>query len=520
VNLTRREALQGALALSAGGLLAACGTGEPLGSSASGASNVRVARGGTLRIGVAGGGAKDTLDAHAPVTDPDIARVLQLYDPLAIRNADYELEMLLAESIEPGRRPDTWTIRLKPDLIFHDGKPVTADDVLFSLRRILDPKDPKVGAASIGYVDLERTRKLDPRTLRVRLKAPNVGFPDDVGQYFNGIVPEGYDPARPVGTGPFRFRGFKPGEQSAFVRSDDYWRRGEPKVDEVVIIDFPDDTARVNALLGGQVDAISNLPAGQIATVQGNPQLRVLISETGSWQPFTMRVDAPPFDDVRVRQAMRLLIDRNQMVLQVLSAQGRIANDLYAPLDPCYADDLPQRERDVDRAKALLRAAGHADLRVELVTSPVYQGIVEAAQVLAEQAKDAGVTISVRKVDSGTFYGDNYLAWPFAQDFWFTRTYLGQVAQGSLKSSPFNETHWSDPAFVKLIDEARATLDERKRCEILHEAQRMEHERGGYVVWAFSNQIDAYNAKVGGFAPAKSGAPLTSYGFRRAGFAA
>src|SRR3712207_4538313 len=166
-----------------------------------------------------------------------------------------------------------------------------------------------------------------------------------------------------------------------------------------------------------------------------------------------MRVDASPFDDVRVRQAFRLIVDRQQMVDQVLSGQGRIANDLYAPYDPAYADDLPQRRQALEQARSLLRQAGREDLRVELVTEPVFQGIVEAAQVFAEQAKGAGVNVRLRRVDSGTFYGDNNLKWPFAQDFWATRTYLSQVAQGDLPNSPFNETHWENAEFVDLIQQ-------------------------------------------------------------------
>jgi peptide/nickel transport system substrate-binding protein len=523
-GLTRRQALRGALAggvlLGAGGLLAACGSEDvKVPTTDFGATSLKDVRsGGTLRIGVAGGGADDSIDAHIPATVPDISRVFQLYEPLAGRNTASEFELVLAESIEPNKGADVWTVRLRSDLTFHNGKPVTADDVLFSLGRIIDPKDPKTGAASIGYVDIDRSRKLDSRTVRIQLKFPNVGFPDDVGQYFNSIVPTDYDPKRPVGTGPFMFDSFSPGQRSVFKKNPDYWREGRPLVDEVTIIDFPDDTPRVNALLSGQVDAITNLPPGQIAQVKANDQFQVLISETGGWQPFTMRVDQAPFKDERVRQAMRLLVDREQMIAQVLSGQGRVANDLYSPYDPAYNHDLPQRRQDLDKAKSLLRQAGQSDLRVELVTSPVFQGIVEAAQVIAEQAKGAGVTIKVRKVDSGTFYGDSYLQWTFAQDFWATRTYLSQVAQGSLPDSPYNETHWKDPEFLDLIADARAELDDAKRTELLHEAQKIEWERGGYIVWSFSNQVDAYNTNVGGFRPAGSGFPLTNYGFGRVGF--
>jgi peptide/nickel transport system substrate-binding protein len=524
-SLTRRDALRGAVAggvlLGAGGILAACGSETvdvPTGDF--GATSLKGVRdGGTLRIGVSGGGADDSIDAHVLATVPDISRAFQLYEPLAGRDTASEFELVLAESIEPEKKgAETWTIRLRDGITFHNGKPVTADDVLFSLGRIIDPKDPKTGAASISYIDLKRSRKLDDRTVRLQLKFPNVGFPDDLGQYFNSIVPTDYDPDKPVGTGPFMFDSFVPGERSVFKKNPDYWREGLPRVEEVVIIDFPEDTPRVNALLSGEVDAITDLPSGQISQVKSNDQFKVLISETGGWQPFTMRVDEEPFKDVRVRQAMRLLVDREQMIEQVLSGQGRVANDLYSPYDPAFNSDLPQRRQDLDQAKSLLKQAGQSDLTVELVTSPVVQGIVEAAQVLAEQAKGAGVTIDVRKVDPGTFYGDNYLQWAFAQDFWVTRSYLSQVAQGSLPDSPFNETHWADPEFLDLISRARAELDNAKRTDLLKQAQAIEHERGGLIVWAFNNQLDAYSTTVGGFHPAKSGFPLTNYGFGRVGF--
>ena len=291
--------------------------------------------------------------------------------------------MLLAESIEPEKSPKQWTIRLKDGITFHNGKPVTADDVIFSLRRILDPKAPKTGAASIGYVDEKQLKKLDDRTVRVTLEFANAGFLDDIGQYFNAIVPTDYDPENPVGTGPFKYVSFTPGQQSEFEKYADYWEDGKPYVDKLIIIDFPEDTARVNALLGGQVDVIDNLPAAQVQSVKSNPNLRVLSSETGAWQPFTMRVDQAPFDDVKVRQAFRLIVDREQMVQQVLSGQGSIANDLYARYDPVYASDLPQRQQDLEQAKSLLKQAGQEGLSVELVTAPVFQGIVEAAQVFA-----------------------------------------------------------------------------------------------------------------------------------------
>jgi len=537
-GLTRRQVLHGAIAgagvLSASGLIAACGgssssnNSNPSAGAASGSkpTSGAVKPGGSLSVGATGGGAKDTIDAHLPTADTDIMRCWNLYEPLAVRTPDFgTLEMMVAESIvaEHGKT-DSWIVTLRPGIEFHNGKTVTPEDVVFSLQRILDPKDPKVGAASIGYIDLGGVKKISSNQVRIPLKFANAGFLDDIGQYFNAIVPVGYDPTKPVGTGAFMYKSFTPGQQSVFTKFPNYWQHGKPYVDTLTIIDFTDDTARVNALLGGQVQAIDNLPTGQIAQVESNSSLKVLISHTGQWQPFTMRVDQAPFSDVRVRQAMRLIADRPQMVEQVLSGQGRIANDMYAPFDPAYDTSLPQRVQDIEQAKSLLKQAGHAGLTVQLTTAPVFQGVVQAAEVFAQQATAAGVNVKLQKLDTGTFYGPNYLKWTFAQDFWATREYLPQVAQGSLPNSPFNECHWAfsgteDAAqFVKLINEARATLDEGKRNQILQQAETLEYNNGGYIIPYFSNQIDAYSSKLTGFVEAKSGFPLGNYWFKNVGY--
>jgi len=507
-----RWAAAGAALAGTASLVPGCSSGSaPAPTTAGGPAR----RGGRLRAGIVGGSAKDSLDAHSPVTHPDEARVIQLYDTLVSYDTDFRIQPALAEEVTSSADARTWTIRLREGLEFHNGKPVTADDVAATLRRITDPTSPKSGAAGLSAVDPNRIQLVDPRTVRLELKTPDAMLLDQLAQYPNGIVPADYDPKKPVGAGPFKFVSFEPGQQSVFARHANYWRKDQPYLDEIVIVDFPDDTARVNALLGGQVEVIDQLPLGQINVVKANPELRVLESETGAWLPFTMRVDRPPFDDVRVRQAFRLIVDRDQMVRQVLGGHGVVGNDLYARFDPCYAKDLPQRKQDLAKARELLRQAGKENLTVELVTASVAAGLVEAAQVFATQAKAAGVTVNVRKVDSGEFYGDNYLKWDFAQDFWFTRSYLPQTAQGSVPSAPYNETHWADPTFLGLVDKARATVDEAKRCELLAQAQKIEYEQGGYLVWGFPNQVDAHRAKVNGLVPDRGGIPLTSYGFRR-----
>lgn len=492
--------------------LAACSGGS--GGATPAAAEGTPTPGGALRVGIVGGSAKDTLDAHSPVTHPDEARAIQLYDTLATYDTEHHVEMALADKITASSDAKTWTVHLRPGLKFSDGRPITAEDVIFSFQRITDPKSPKAGAAGLTGLERDALKASDPQTAVFTFKQPFATFEDAVAQYSNGIVPRGYDPAKPVSSGPFAFQSFTAGQQSTFVKNANYWRPGQPQVDKVTIIDFPDDTARVNALLGGQVDAIDQLPLGQINVVKANPAFKVLESQTGSWLPFTMRVDQAPFDDPKVRQAFRLIVDRKQMVQQVLGGHGTVSNDMYGRFDSCYPASIPQRNQDIAKAKELLAQAGKSNLSVDLVTSPAAAGLVEAAQVFAQQAKAAGVIINVRKVDPGEFYGDQYLKWNFSQDFWFTRDYLPQAAAGSLQTAPYNETHWSDPEWTALVDQANATVDKAKRCELIAKAQQIEFDKGGYLIWGFPNGLDAYASHVHGFKPDKSGIPLTSFGFR------
>jgi len=506
-------ALGGATLLGASPLLAACGGGTP--GVADAAASGPPKRGGTLRVGAAGGGAKDTIDPHIAATNPDIARVCNLYEPLAWRDEQYRMEMVLAESLEPSKDARTWIARLRKGVKFSDGRPVTADDVISSVKRMINPDAPGNVAASLGVLD--HMRKRDDRTVEFHLKSASAIFDDYLAQYSAGIVPTDFNLKKPIGTGPFRLQSFTAGQQSAFLRNEHYWRDGEPHLDKLIIIDFPDDNARVNAMLSSQVDAIDNVPVALIEVLKTDPRLKVMVSATGSWLPFTMRVDKPPFDDVRVRQAMRLAVDRKQMIRQVLSGQGQVGNDMYAPYDPGYNSDLPQRKQDIAEAKKLLKSAGKQDLQVELVTSPIQAGIVQAAQVFAKQAKQAGIGVKIRRVDTGTFFGDNYLKWDFAQDFWYTRNYLAQVATGSVDGAPFNETHWGDDKeFMGIVNEAISTLDEKKRTELMYQAQKIEYEKGGYIVWGFPNQVDAHTQYVGGLAPDRTGIPLNCYRFRKA----
>jgi peptide/nickel transport system substrate-binding protein len=499
-------------------------TGGALGDIAQAAvRQPQLKRGGTFRVGVQGGSDKEVIDAQTSVLDPDAARLAALFEGLLYYDSNYKLQPNLATSFT-SKDAKTWTITLRKGVEFHNGKTMTADDVVWSIRRMLDKSLSLYATAQLAGLRPQNVRKLDKWTVRLKLDTPNSVLPDAFGQYFMNIVPIGYKSSKQggkqIGTGPYVFKSFTPGNRSSFTRNPHYWRAGQPYFDEVLIIDINDDVARVNALLGGQVDAITAMPFAQISAVTAK-KYHVLESAGGGWVPITMAVDQAPFTDVRVRQAFRLIADRPQMVQLAFSGHGRVGNDVYSPLDACYDTALPQRHQDIEQAKSLLKAAGQSGLSIDLPTTNGRAGQVECAQVFAQQAQAAGVKINVKVLDGTTFYGNQYLKYTFGTDYWGTRNYLNQVAAGSIPTAPYNETHWKDPTFLKLYNQALRTVDKTKRCAIVHEMQKLEYTQGGYIVWGFYNLVDAYSPKVQGFTPSKGTLPLGGYGngFRTISFA-
>jgi len=485
-----------------------------LGARAAMAAAPKPKKGGTLRCGFGGGSATDTVDGDNVINNMDFARTYQLYDGLVAYDQNAHVRLQLAEEITPNKDASVWTIRVKPGIEFHNGKPLTADDVLYTLRRIVDPKKPLVGAPTLSYLDLKNAKKLDKRTCRIPCHAPFASFVDTLPNYTYFISPVGFDLKKPVGTGPFKFQSFTPGRQSVFVRNENYWD-GPPYLDSIVITDFADEESQINALLAGQVDVINFLSAPSIATVQGRSGANINIATGASLLQFTMRVDAKPFNDVRVRQAMRLIIDREQMRKVVFLDHGILGNDLFSYWDPVYDRSLPQRKQDIPQAKSLLKKAGYENLSIDFITAPMGQGAVQMAQVLAQQAKAAGVNIHLRQLTVTNFFGPNYLKWVFSQDTWQYFPYFPMVAFSSLKGSPANETHFGDPTYGKLYKQALATVDVKKRTELAREMQRIDYEKGGYIIPFFPPTIDAYSSKVHGLKEGKTGVPFNQHNYKR-----
>lgn len=513
---TRREVLQTSLLAGAGlalapTLLACGGDSSESATSASPSAGAGPKKGGSLRVGTVGGSAKETPDGQiGGETVPNVALTHCMYDSLLTWSNDYALENLMADEVTVNGDASVWTVRIKDGVEFHNGKTVTADDIIWSYKRIIDPKDPKTGSANLAQLKPSGLRKIDDLTVEFTLTEPNAVFDEALGYYINCIMPQDWSAADPIGTGPFKLTEFKPGEGFKFVRNENYFGQ-IPWVDELAIMEFADTTARVNALLDGTADAISDLPSAQIKVVEAGG-MKALDAKTGAWQPIYMNLKAKPFTDVRVRQAFKLIPDRQAMIEQAYAGLGSLGNDMYAPFDPGYPTDIPQRTQDLEQAKSLLKQAGYSDLTVTLVTSDaVGSGVVAAAQVYAEMAKGAGVTVKVDKVDSAIIYGDRYLSWPFSQDFWYTHNYLTQVTSASLPTSPYNATHWADDEWSKIVNEAFRTGDVTKRNELIAQAEQIQFDNDGLIIWSFNDQVDGYSSKVGGVVPDKGGVPLSGW---------
>jgi peptide/nickel transport system substrate-binding protein len=517
-GLTRRDLLAASLAggaLLATGGLAACGNDATTSTTAGGALP---RRGGTLRASVIGSAA-DKLDAHALATEADNLYANALFDGLTQFDHQFRPQLALAEELTPAPDARSWTVRIRPDARFHDGRPVTADDVIFTIRRILDPRTGAAGALLLSSIDPSRLRKRDKHTLEIGLRQPDVSLDAAFAKY-TGIVPVGYDPQRPVGSGPFKLRSFDPARRVVFDRFDDYYRPGLPYLDQLQFVVFTDQTALFNALQSGAVDAAGRLGASDVRLAEGNPRLRLVRARSGSTDLTVMRCDTGPFADVRVRQAMRLLADRQQLVDQVYGGYGRVGNDLPSPQDPAYASDIPQRELDVEQARSLLRAAGAEGLRVTYTAAPVDPFSVRQAEVVAEQAKAAGVEIRLdKRSDVGEYYAKLYGRTPLQLEGYFTNTLWFMGAGAMLPGAPFNTTHWSDERAARLFAEARGTLDESRRNELLGEFQRRFWDEGGWLVWGFIDSHEALSTRFAGLVPDVAGAGVNGGRYEQIGLA-
>ncbi|AZP15492.1 peptide ABC transporter substrate-binding protein [Streptomyces aquilus] len=482
----RRRGFLAATSLGALALTTGCGTAD---GDSDAKSDGAPKPGGRLRAAFAGGGASETLDPHLANLFADVARAKALYDKLADYGADLSAQPRLATQWEPNKTLDRWQVTLR-EATFHDGKPVTAEDVLYSYRRIADPDQAFRAKASLEPIDLDASRATGQRSIEFVLKRPTAEFPNVLAAFGAYIVPaEATDfDKKPIGSGPFRFVSFAPGRSAVFRRHDAYWE-GAPHLAELEFVVANEESARVNALLGGQVEYAHELNPTTARAHEGKGQIEIVRLRNSAMQAFCMKTDRPPFDDPRVRQAFFLIADRRELVDGALSGAGVVGNDLFGKGYEYYDDSLPQREQDLDKARALLRQAGAENLKVTLDTSAVAAGFTEAASIFRDQAAKAGVTIDVKTGSKDSYWADILDNGTLCCYRSGAMPIEAHISQRLLTGSTTNATKWRHKDFDALYEQAQSTRDESARAAVYDRMQRRLYTEGGFLIWGFADWI-------------------------------
>ncbi|WP_017579941.1 ABC transporter substrate-binding protein [Nocardiopsis valliformis] len=484
--LGRRALLRGSLGLAAAAALplTACSGDE-------GATD------GRLRMGVAGA-ALETLNVPVASAISDYVTMFALFDPLVVLRGE-DVVMRLAEEIEANDDATEYTVRIREGVEFHDGRPLTAEDVRYSLALLADPEESPNYAQFYADLDRDGLEVLDPLTLRVPLTRPRADFVEAGLATFSLVFPDGTTGEaweEGIGSGPYRLASTGSGGR-VLERNDAYW--DEPAVlDEVEIVSINDAETRMNALRGGQIDyAHAVSPANAAAADDSIEIVRGGTSDSG-FLALHMNTTLEPFDDPDVRLAVKLLVDRQAMVDTVLHGQGTVGNDLVGQGLADFADDVPQRERDVEQARELLESAGVSE--VTLRVAELVPGMTAAAELLVEQADEAGLTVRLDEVAADTYFADmeTLMSTPFQSLYWANRPAATHVAGFTGERGGFNVTGLSGGEYDEMLDAMQATVDDDERREALAAIQHYLWEQGGDVVWGFAEQLDATVPGVSG----------------------
>ena len=531
-GFSRRDLLKtgfaGTLALSGAGLLAACGSSSSVSGASTSAYSVGPAggipvSGGTLRVGILSAGSSETLDVRKASPFPDFIRIFQLLDPLFFQGPHGVMSPGLATQAIPNSDFTVWTLKLRDGVTWHDGKPFTADDVVFTIQKSWGaPAGINYGVYS-PIIDFKGVRKLDNLTVQVPLLRSIAQFEQLCFTQASHVVQNGTtDWNKPVGTGPFVYESFTPGSESVFTANRNYWQSPKPYADKLIIdSSFTSDPARLNSLLAGNLDIVPSVPPA-LAKAQQSSQKVVLGNQPGSaFLCLSMRVDREPFNDVRVRQAMKLIPDRSAIVASALDGFGTPVNDAPGHTLQYWASNL-KVEHDPEKAKSLLKAAGHESLAVKLYTAEVLAGQNQTATLFAHEAAAAGVTVSVANDDQATYYSEGSPGGTWPNKVFSTNNWI--IGQGSLplfylsalqKGAPYNETHWTSDKSEKLLSAALADGNPATAQEKWLAVQELQNDEGGYIVTSALNWVDGYSPSVRGIQTTQAG-PCNYWDFKSA----
>lgn len=496
-----RNALLGVAGVG-GAALIGCGDGGESGEVPSRAivgATGEPTRGGQLRIATVSNAS--TLDPAFSLGHADTAITQAFADNLVQLMHDFSLKPMLAQSWEPSDDLSEYVIHVRPEVRFHHGKDLDANDVVTTFRRLIDPD---VGSpASSSLSSIQRIEEIDPLTVRFVLDGPNAFLPESLSIYQARILPADIDPERygteASGTGPFKVAEFRPGEHGRLIRNDEYWDSPRPYLDEVTMFYMPEPVARMEALRSGQADVVTPLEPAQVRPAEADGML-VSVRESPGYLNLAMRVDRPPFSDVRVRRALQSLTDRDLINEAANFGLGSAGNDHpIPPADPHFWQGQVQPGFDPAEARRQLDAAGvTSGTTLTLHTSTVSPGMQEMAVTFRELAREGGINVEIQRSSEDAYWSNVWMVEPFTTVAWNGRNADEALSIVYLTGAVWNESFYSNAEVDRLIVAARAIRDQEERTETYGRVEQILIDEVPRIVPAFKPALIAQRPGIGG----------------------
>jgi peptide/nickel transport system substrate-binding protein len=463
-----RKKLLGSAAAGAAGLTA-------LGRVAGAHAGPTPKRGGTLRLTVAGGHVTDSNDPHKAASGFEIPMTLAAYDTLVRADVDFKLSPQLATAWSSSKDLKTWKFKLRPGVEFHNGQTMSSKDVAYSLQRVLNPSTLSPALSNIKpYLDPSGISTPDGSTLVLALKQPYAFLPLLLASRNFAVIPNGTTSFNsPVGTGAFKLNSFQVLANAQLTRNPNYWQSGRPYLDGITITNLADDATRLQSLLSGSADMVDNITGQSIQVLGGVANAKVLAIPAGGWVAVYTQQQRKPFNDPRVRKAMKLAQDRRKILDVVAPGQGVVNADIpVPPTDPFYPEGLKPWPYDPEQAKSLLKQAGYGH-GLKLAIN-AYQGDkLDVALGYKATAKAAGINVSVVVWPHDTFFSQVWLK-KSAAGISFARLHVSQMLPLVFaQHGADNESQFYHHDFDHLVFGAAQTSDVNRQKEMYAEALRM-----------------------------------------------
>jgi len=462
-------------------------------------------KGGKLTAGLSGANTSDSWDSR---THSDIFMIAaaqgSVFDSLTEIAADGSLKGELAESWEASSDAKTWTFNLRSGVTFHNGKAFGADDVIASLQMHLG-EESKSAAKPIVESIAEMKKNSDTQVV-FTLASGNADFPYLMSDYHILMYPAGMIEEaiqKGIGTGLYAVTAFDPGVRMTAKRVTDHYKGDAAGFfDEIEYIAINDNTARMNALMTGQVDTINRIDFKTEALLKANPALRIQEVTGNQHYTFAMLTDNAPFDDVNVRRALKYGINRQEMVDKILLGHGAVGNDTpIGPANQYYNAEMEQLAYDPDKAAFYLKEAGLDSLSVDISASnAAFEGAVDAAQLYQASAGKAGINLNVIQEPADGYWSNVWLKKNFSAVYWSGRATEDWMFTTAYEEGvSWNDSQWDrkDSArFQDLLLTARAELDADARKAQYFEMQEILRDDGGVLVPMFANYVQAVNNRI------------------------